>query len=130
MTPALQGILTIVIGVGGCVAYFWASNLFVDKVLFPPRGPHAGRNITRANIIRPWLFLLPAILALGLYLAYPVVATLWLSLPAKPTAAPLWAGQLRADDVRGKFWESMRNNMLWLIVVPAHPRLSACWRRS
>ena len=47
---------------------------------FRPRGPNAGRNITRANMVRPWLFLLPAIIALGLYLAYPVFATFWLSL--------------------------------------------------
>jgi alpha-glucoside transport system permease protein len=121
MTPALQAILTIVIGVGGCVAYFWASNLFVDKVLFPPRGPHAGRNITRANIIRPWLFLLPAMIALGLYLAYPVVATLWLSLHGETNGVRSFVGlanyaQMMSEE---KFWESMRNNMLWLIVVPA-----------
>ena len=59
MTPALQGLLTIVIGVSGCVGYFYLSNQFLDKVLFPPRGPNAGRNINRANMIRPWLFLLP-----------------------------------------------------------------------
>ncbi|MBL4808048.1 MAG: alpha-glucoside ABC transporter permease, partial [Rhodobacteraceae bacterium] len=52
MHPALQGLITIILGVGGCVAYFYLSNQFLDKVLFPPRGPNAGRNITRANIIR------------------------------------------------------------------------------
>ena len=80
MTPALQGLLTIVIGVSGCVGYFYLSNQFLDKVLYPPRGPNAGRNINRANMIRPWLFLFPALAALGLYLAYPVVETLRLSL--------------------------------------------------
>lgn len=121
MTPALQAILTIVIGVGGCVAYFWASNLFVDKVLFPPRGPHAGRNITRANFIRPWLFLLPAMIALGLYLAYPVVATLWLSLHGETNGVRSFVGLANYAQMMSeqKFWESMRNNMLWLVVVPA-----------
>ena len=76
MHPALQGLLTIAIGVGGCVAYFYFSNQFLDRVLFPAKGPNAGRNINRANMIRPWLFLFPAIFALGLYLAYPVVETL------------------------------------------------------
>ena len=61
MHPAFQAILTIIIGVGGCIGYFYFSNLFLDKVLFPARGEHAGRNINRANMIRPWLFLLPAI---------------------------------------------------------------------
>ncbi len=80
MHPAFQGLLTIIIGVGGCVGYFYFSNQFLDKVIFPPRGPNAGRNINRANMIRPWLFLFPAIFALGLYLAYPVFETLRLSL--------------------------------------------------
>ena len=80
MHPALQGLLTIVIGVGGCVGYFYFANQFLDKVLFPATGPNAGRNINRANQIRPWLFLFPAMFALGLYLAYPVFETLRLSL--------------------------------------------------
>ncbi|MGL4320163.1 MAG: hypothetical protein ACRCS3_04805, partial [Paracoccaceae bacterium] len=69
MNPALQAVLTVIIGVGGCVLYFWSSNLILDKVLFPARGPNAGSNINRANMIRPWLFLFPAVVALGLYLA-------------------------------------------------------------
>ena len=80
MNPAIQALVTIVVGVVGCVGYFYFSNQFLDKVLFPARGVNAGRNITRANMIRPWLFLLPAILALGVYLAYPVFETLRLSL--------------------------------------------------
>ena len=72
MHPALQGLLTIIVGVGGCVGYFYFSNLVLDKVLFPARGPNAGRNINRANMIRPWLFLFPAVFVLGLYLAVTV----------------------------------------------------------
>ena len=80
MHPALQGLITIIIGVGGCLGYFYFSNQILDKVIFPPKKNDAGRNINRANAVRPWLFLLPAIIALGLYLAYPVFSTLWLSL--------------------------------------------------
>jgi alpha-glucoside transport system permease protein len=72
--------VTIAIGVGGCLAYFYFSNLFLDKVHVPAEGPNAGRNINRANQIRPWLFLFPAILRARLYLAYPVFETLRLSL--------------------------------------------------
>jgi alpha-glucoside transport system permease protein len=53
-------LITIIVGVGGCVGYFYFSNQFLDKVLFPPAGENAGRNINRANQIRPWLFLFPA----------------------------------------------------------------------
>src|SRR6056297_2960356 len=80
MNPALLGLVTIIVGVGGCLGYFYFSNLILDKFIFPARGPNAGVNINRANQVRPWLFLFPAIFALGLYLAYPVFETLRLSM--------------------------------------------------
>ena len=104
------------------MAYFYFSNRFLDKVLFPARGANAGRNITRANMIRPWLFLAPALIALLVYLAYPVLETLRLSLTERlPGGASRFVGlqnysQMLAEP---KFWEALRNNMLWLIVVPA-----------
>ncbi len=120
MHPALQGVLTIAIGVGACIAYFYGSNVFLDKVLFPARGPHAGRNINRANMIRPWLFLFPALFALGLYLAYPVFETLRLSVTDRDQGGAFVGlanySQMMDDP---KFWEAMRNNALWLLVVPA-----------
>lgn len=118
MNPALQGVLTIVIGVGGCIAYFYFSNQFLDKVLYPARGPNAGRNINRANMIRPWLFMFPALFVLGLYLAYPVVETLRLSFLERGVG---FVGLDNYSQMFGepKFWEAMRNNMIWLIVVPA-----------
>jgi len=120
MHPALQGLLTIIIGVGGCVGYFYFSNQFLDKVLYPAKGAQAGRNINRANMIRPWLFLFPAIVALGLYLAYPVFATLWYSVTDRDQGgAFVGLANYRQMFNEPKFWEAMRNNMLWLIVVPA-----------
>ena len=120
MHPALLGLMTIAIGVSGCIGYFYFSNQVLDKVLFPAKGPNAGRNINRANVIRPWLFLFPAIFALGLYLAYPVVATLWYSLTDRDQGgAFVGLANYRQMFDEPKFWEAMRNNMLWLIIVPA-----------
>lgn len=121
MGQAFLALATIVIGVGGCVGYFWASNLVLDKVIYPARGPQAGRNISRANMLRPWLFLLPALLALGLYLAYPVFATAWLSLNRNTGGELVFVGldNYRAMFAEAKFRESLRNNLLWLVVVPA-----------
>ncbi|MCB1454058.1 MAG: sugar ABC transporter permease, partial [Rhizobiaceae bacterium] len=120
MHPAVQGLITIIVGVGGCVGYFYLSNQFLDKVLFPPRGPNAGRNINRANQIRPWLFLFPAVFALGLYLAYPVFETLRLSFTDRAADGAFVGLDNYSQMVsEPKFWEAMKNNMLWLIVVPA-----------
>lgn len=120
MHPALQALVVILVGVGGCVGYFYASNLVLDKIIFPARGPQAGRNINRANAVRPWLFLMPALVALSLYLAYPVFATFWLSLQ-DTNGSGGFAGfeNYRLMFAEPKFGESLRNNMLWLIVVPA-----------
>lgn len=122
MHPAILGLITIIIGVGGCVGYFYGANVLLDKVLCPVKGPNAGRNISRANLIRPWIFLGPAILALGLYLAYPVVATLILSFQERlPGGARGWVGfeNYAKMFAEPKFAEALINNMLWLTIVPA-----------
>ncbi|MDH3263924.1 MAG: sugar ABC transporter permease [Paracoccaceae bacterium] len=122
MHPALQGLLTIVFGVGGCVAYFYFSNQLLDKVIFPARGKDIGKNINRANMVRPWLFLFPALFALFLYLAYPVLETMRLSLTERvPGGGSDFVGLANYSQMLNepKFWEALRNNMLWLIVVPA-----------
>ncbi|PRY26989.1 maltose ABC transporter membrane protein /trehalose ABC transporter membrane protein /sucrose ABC transporter membrane protein [Aliiruegeria haliotis] len=187
MHPALQGLVTIIIGVGGCVGYFVLSNYLLDRFLLPARAfsaeqtaarrklgtiflfaipsvliaigflmtdalfsvqgflwlvlagalilglwrlndfvfgsgaTTAGRNISRANMIRPWLFLLPAMVALGLYLTYPVFETFRLSFTQRIPGGYEFVGvdnytQMMSEP---KFWEAMRNNMLWLFVVPA-----------
>ncbi len=109
---------TIVVGVFGCVAYFFAANLILDRI-YPPRGPHAGTNIARSSAIRPWLFLLPAILLLGIYLVYPVFVSIWLSL--RDASGESFVGLANYEWLMndGKFRESIRNNFLWLLVVPA-----------
>lgn len=63
--------------------------------------------------------MLPALILLGLYLVYPVVSSLVLSF--RDSSGDYFVGLdnyiwLFSDD---KFWESMRNNLLWLIIVPA-----------
>jgi len=120
MHPAFAGLATIVFGVSACLAYFYFSNLVLDRFIFPAKGPNAGRNINRANLVRPWLFLFPALFVLALYLAYPVVATLWLSLTDRSQGGA-FVGFANYTQMMSepKFWEAIRNNMLWLIVVPA-----------
>ncbi|MDB6179243.1 sugar ABC transporter permease [Paracoccus sp. Z330] len=111
-------ISTIAIGVFGCVAWFWGSNMVLDTI-YPPKGPNAGDNIRKANQIRPWLFLGPAILFLTMYLVYPVIDSLWRSLHNSTGSRFVGVDNYTWLLGDGKFRESMRNNMLWLLVVPA-----------
>ena len=119
MSPLIQGVLTIIIGVGGCVGYFFASNLILDKVIFPPKGSNPGRNINRANMVRPWLFLLPAMLALGLYLVYPVVGSFYRSLFNRSGDEFIGLGNYIAMFGDDQFRVSLFNNFLWVLIVPA-----------
>ncbi|APX24798.1 MAG: sugar ABC transporter permease [Rhodobacteraceae bacterium] len=119
MSPILQGILTIIIGVGGCVGYFFLSNLILDRFIFPPRSNDQGRNIARATAVRPWLFLLPAMLALGLYLVYPVIGSFIRSLYNR--SGNTFIGLDNYIQMFGEhgFRVALFNNFLWILFVPA-----------
>ncbi|MEM9796622.1 MAG: sugar ABC transporter permease [Pseudomonadota bacterium] len=119
MSPLLQGILTVIIGVGGCIGYFWASNYVLDRYIFPAKGPEAGRNINRANAVRPWLFLLPALAALGLYLVYPVFGSFWRSMFNRAGTDFVGLGNYALLFGDGEFRTALFNNFLWVLVVPA-----------
>ncbi|WP_308915094.1 sugar ABC transporter permease [Jannaschia sp. LMIT008] len=119
MSPLLQGILTVIIGVGGCIGYFWSANFVLDRFIFPAKGPEAGRNINRANAVRPWLFLLPAMLALGLYLVYPVFGSFWRSLFNRAGTDFVGFGNYAQLFGDSEFRTALFNNMLWVLVVPA-----------
>ena len=119
MSPLIQGVLTIFIGVGGCVGYFFLSNLILDKVIFPPQKGNMGKNINRANMVRPWLFLFPAMFALGLYLMYPVVGSFIRSLYNRTGDEFIGFGNYRAMFADDAFTTALFNNALWVLVVPA-----------
>ncbi|MFV0408181.1 MAG: carbohydrate ABC transporter permease [Paracoccus sp. (in: a-proteobacteria)] len=109
---------TIAIGVFGCVAWFWGSNFLLDTI-FPPRGENAGDNIRRASMIRPWLFLGPAVFFLTVYLVYPVINSFWLSLYNASGQEYVGLSNYTWLVNDGKFQESLVNNLFWLLVVPA-----------
>ncbi len=119
MSPMVQGMMTIVIGVGGCVGYFFLSNLILDKVIFPATGKDPGRNINRANLVRPWLFLFPAMFLLGLYLLYPVVGSFYRSLYNRAGDEFIAFGNYATMFADDGFQIAFFNNFLWVIFVPA-----------
>jgi len=117
-TKLLNALLVMVLGVAACFGYFWSSNKLLDTI-YPASGAQIVSNITKANAIRPWLFLGPALIVVGIYLVYPVVNSVILSFHGPNGEA--WVGtrnyEWLAQDPA--FRESVRNNILWLIVVPA-----------
>jgi alpha-glucoside transport system permease protein len=121
MQQLLYAAFTMVAGVVGCAIYFFSSNFILDMI-FPSKGADtakAGRNIRRANMIRPWLFLLPALLALGLYLVYPVFDSIRLSFMNRSGTEFVGVSNYTWMFNDAQFRESIFNNFLWLLVVPA-----------
>lgn len=117
----VSAVITVFIGVAGCVGYFYGSNFLLDRIFPSDRGDNDSiiRNLRLQGVIRPWLFLLPALLLLVVYLIYPAIETLWLSFHDKAgdrfvgVANYAWA----FNDTQ--FRQSIFNNFLWLLIVPA-----------
>ena len=119
MPVILQGLITILIGVGGCVGYFYLSNLILDRFIFPAKGENIGRNINRANAVRPWLFMFPAIFVLGLYLVYPVIGSAFRSLYGRSPDNFVGLDNYALLFAGGDFTTAFLNNMLWVLFVPS-----------
>ena len=121
MEQIIKALLAVVIGVAAAMIYFYGTNKLLD-IIFPSetKDPAQGvRNLRISGMIRPWLFLLPALLSLGIYLVYPVFASLWYSVHGPSGDTYVGAANYVWMFNDSEFRESMFNNMLWLIFVPA-----------
>ena len=111
----------MIAGVFACAAYYWLSDRVLNMAL-PVRGRDimtASRNLNRRAVIRPWLFLGPALLLLAVYLVYPVIATLILSFYDRAGTSFVGLDNYRWALFDREFRQSIFNNVLWLAVVPA-----------
>ena len=117
----VSAVLVILVGVGGCVAYFWGANRLLDAAL-PSRGISGQKaidNLRRQGLIRPWLFVGPALLILTIYLIYPVIETLRLSFLDRSGQNFVGLANYQWAFGDREFLNSILNNVLWLAVVPA-----------
>jgi alpha-glucoside transport system permease protein len=117
----LNALITVIIGVGGCLLYFYGSNTLLDKML-PVNASNDDRvirNLKLQSSIRPWLFLGPALFLLTLYLVYPVIQTIWLSFHDNAGDKFVGLNNYAWAFKDTQFRTSIYNNLLWLLVVPA-----------
>ena len=118
----ISALMAIVLGVGGCVAYFWGANKALDLV-FPSRGVAglpAVNNLRRQGFIRPWLFIGPALLDPHRLSDLPGDRDALL-FPLRPQRARTSSASATTTWAFGDhgFRNSIFNNLLWLAVVPA-----------
>jgi len=122
LQQVIGAIFAIAIALGGAVAYFWGTNWLLDKFLATTT-QMSGTEITRRDglrsQIRPWLFLLPALLFLSVYLVYPVIETFRLSFFDKSGTRFIGFSNYLWAVGDGNFQRSILNNVLWLIIVPS-----------
>ncbi|SFB09793.1 alpha-glucoside transport system permease protein [Rhizobium sp. NFR07] len=111
----------VIAGVFACALYYWLSDKLL-QVAFPVRvgdPRRASSNLRAHAVIRPWLFLGPALLLLLVYLVYPVISTFILSFYDRSGGNFVGLANYRWAIGDEQFRQSIFNNILWLAVVPA-----------
>jgi len=114
----LQTITAVVVSIAFCLLYFAGSNFLLDRLA---DAATSGRNQREAikSGVRPWLFLAPAMLLLGVYLFYPLFETFRLSFYDATGETFVGLSNYSWVFADQNFLITIRNNFLWLLVVPA-----------
>ncbi len=102
------GVLAIVAGVGGAALLFWFLNMFVEGL--PER-------FTQGVI--PYAFLVPGFAFVALMLIYPTFQSVNYSFANSDSTAYVGLQNYRTIFGDREFWNSIINNVLWLLIVPA-----------
>lgn len=117
----LGALAVVIISISLCYAYFAGSNWLLDRLVGAGgNGRSASIQAERvANRIRPWLFLGPALTLLTIYLIYPVYETIRLSFFNQSGREFVGLANYAWAFGDGEFLQSIRNNLLWLFIVPS-----------
>lgn len=108
MIKVLNAVLAIVAGVGGALLLYWLLNKFAERL----PGSWEDR-------VKPWVFVGPAVVVIGLFLIYPALRTLVLSFANEDSTA--WVGFSNYADLlssRDFIFVTLLNTLLWIAVVP------------
>jgi alpha-glucoside transport system permease protein len=104
----VNAIIAIVWGVGGVAAVFTLGNMLIESL------PHSLRNP-----IRPFLFFLPGVSILFLFLTIPTLITLYQSFFNNDTTEFVGLRNYIATFTDRSMLESFRNNLIWLFLGTA-----------
>jgi len=123
MAQIFTALAFIVGGVGALILYYYGTSWIIDTVFadqVAPDGRVIGSREKLRESIRPWLFVGPALLILGVYLVFPAVLTIVSSFFDKDFRQFVGISNYQwAFFEDAEFWQSIRNNILWLLFVPA-----------
>ncbi len=103
----IQALVALVLGVAGIWALFIVVNSLVEHL-----------PVRAAEIVRPWVFVLPALAVVSVYLIYPAIRTIVQSFTEVPEGGGLltnYANAFTDPEVQ----VALRNNVIWLLIAPA-----------
>ncbi len=121
MDQIISAFVAVAIGIGVMALYFYGVNFLLDA-LVRDSPTSTGEFVSREKLretIRPWLFIAPALLILGLYLVYPAIQTFFLSFYDANGRSFVGLKNYQRALTDNNFIVSIRNNLLWLIFVPS-----------
>ena len=107
MIRILNGLIAVAAGVGGAVVAFWLLNALVERL--PPKWEQR---------LKPYVFIGPAMLAVGIFLVYPAIRTIVVSFYDSNSDEFVGVANYVTLATDASLREALFNNVLWIVVVP------------
>jgi len=103
-----NALIAIVAGVGGAFLLYYALNKLTEAL-----------PLKWEERVKPFVFILPAFLAIALFLIYPAIRTIILSFANRDSTE--FVGLSNYTDLLSSpnFRDTLFNTLLWIVVVPA-----------
>lgn len=107
MIKVINALLAVVGGVAGALALYWVLNFLAERL--PAKWEQR---------LKPYFFILPAVLAIGVFLIYPAVQTIIYSFANRTSTG--WVGLKNYTDLLAQrdFQITLVNTLLWIIIAP------------
>ncbi len=108
LAKALVALITVIIGIGASLAVYWILNKIAE--LLPGAWEHR---------VKPYLYILPAFVAIVVFLIYPAILTIINSF--KDNFSRNWVGTKNYTELfqSHDFKQTLFNTVLWIAIVPA-----------
>ncbi len=104
----INAIIAVIGGVVGAIVLYWLLNKLAE--LLPGKWE---------DRVKPFLYLLPALAAIGLYLIYPAIQTFVYSFANKNSTAFVGFDNYTELLVSPNFQNTLFNTFLWILLAPA-----------
>jgi alpha-glucoside transport system permease protein len=104
----LNALIAVVGGVAGAIVLYWLLNKLAE--LLPGKWE---------DRVKPYLYLLPALAAIGLYLIYPAIQTFVYSFANERSTAFVGFSNYTELLASPNFQNTLFNTFLWILLAPA-----------